>query len=66
MIENLKQKYYGDKNLLHKISLVWLLMSIVCIPVWWKTTSVERYPIPYGKINALAEKVKTIPESGQR
>ena len=48
-----KRKVYGDENLLHRIALVWLIMSLLCIPIWWRTTSVEREPINYDNIEEL-------------
>ena len=56
---------FGNVELLHKISLVWLVMALACVPIWWRTTSVERRPIPYASIDATSKLVEQLPESSE-
>jgi len=60
-----KDKKYGDETLLHKIGLVWLGMALLCVPIWWQTTSVERFPIPHSMIQDLHSKIQQIPDPKQ-
>lgn len=57
---------YGDATLLHKINLIWFAMALFCIPVWWKTTTVTRYEIPYDTISQLDVKTKQLNLSQKR
>jgi len=62
-VKNEVVRRFGNVELLHKISLVWLVMALACVPVWWRTTSVERRPIPYASIDATSKLVAQLPES---
>ena len=55
MSDTPEPRRFGNVDLLQKISLVWFAMALLCIPVWWKTTSVERYPIPYDEISECSQ-----------
>ena len=55
-------KKYGKEDVLHKIGLVWFVMALACVPIWWQTTSVERFPIPHTLIQDLNSKIKQIPD----
>jgi len=65
MSETKEPRRFGNVELLHKISLVWLLMAVACVPVWWKTTSVERYPIPYDQISQCSQRVSQLPQAAE-
>ena len=56
------EKSFGDKSLLHKIGFIWMAIALICVPIWWNSTSVERKPISYDKINQLYDQTSGIPE----
>jgi len=66
MADSAETARYGDARLLHKINLVWLSMALLCIPVWWSTTTVTRYEIPYDEISQLDAKIKQLNLSQKR
>ena len=53
---------FGEKSLLHKIGFIWMAIAVICVPIWWNTTSVERKPISYDKIAKLYDQTAHIPE----
>ena len=61
-MESKEDKKYGNETLLHKIGLVWFGMALLCVPIWWQTTSVERFPIPHSMIEDLHSKIQQIPD----
>ena len=65
LTENVNDRY-GPVELLHKINVIWFGMALLCVPVWWATTTVTRYDIPFKHIEQLEAKARDIKLSQKR
>ena len=51
-----KNTKFGAPYLLHSINVIWFVMALFCVPVWWYTTTVTRFDIPYDRIQNAHER----------